>query len=872
MTPEELDRAITEVLSGNPDAYTPIFTEYMQKLYRIAVSLCGSPSTAEELVQDTLIDGYVHLSALREPEKIESWLTRILKNKYLNLVSRSRKNAGEAVLLRIPDGRTPERLTVAREELREWKERLDSLSPALRETAVAYFWERQSMEEIARRQKLPLGTVKRRIHDAREALKKEYKMNENTRLPDSFAQAVAEKIRELENYVKITGSKDGFGTAYGNLKKLIANLSYEDDVKKYETRGAEIAAATDRDQYAEEALAVYKKHGEAEKASWLYLDLCWEKHGGEKEAYTLGTILPALEEFPENEEKHLELGDHLFWLAKYCFEGDNTRTPENLDKAEGYLHRAMAEFEKTTKPDAMLGCVISGLKTIRALREAKEDEEISTTVTGERWKVENGNLYYSNQPGADFFWNSALNPCTCPVFYYAGYSGDRWFFSREIELIPGASEDMKDTEGKSAGRREVIAVDETVVTPAGEFRDCVHLRKTENNHSVFDIWYQDGVGLVKLVMDTYGAGNPDIKELASYSVSGEGLLPLAVGNTWRYVTAGCPEGIDEINEYVIERYDGEYAALSCFNYASFGTKDAETCRDPKVRLGLIDKCCDEKKYDEAYRLCKQLVIDNLDRESVDMAAAMIEYLDEKLPYDRLGWRFCPSSIGGGAVTVTNERTVWDQGDYCYYNMGVWGSQNGEDRIFGVKVFRYLMQLCGALWDARWKPGFTEERSTWCDDDVVHLSVEEGGEIVTPVGTFPKTLHLIVDVPVPEAQKENYWYYFYDHPQCGRKEFWFAEGVGVVRFYCDWGGVRRSDALLTRHDGVAADGEWMPLHIGSRWTYEEQTLTKQGYIARSDMQVRSGRNGKYFMTTSQFFTYRGNVEEYEEFKKTLVQEP
>ena len=60
-------RAVHETIRGNTDAYTVIVTAYMQKLYFTAKSLCGSNAQAEDLVQETLIDGYLHLSHLREP-------------------------------------------------------------------------------------------------------------------------------------------------------------------------------------------------------------------------------------------------------------------------------------------------------------------------------------------------------------------------------------------------------------------------------------------------------------------------------------------------------------------------------------------------------------------------------------------------------------------------------------------------------------------------------------------------------------------------------------------------------------------------------------------------------------------------------------
>ena len=113
----------------------------------------------------------------------------------------------------------------------------------------------------------------------------------------------------------------------------------------------------------------------------------------------------------------------------------------------------------------------------------------------------------------------------------------------------------------------------------------------------------------------------------------------------------------------------------------------------------------------------------------------------------------------------------------------------------MKPFRFLQTCAGALWDERWVPGFTEERIIdYSDKAVMRISVAEGGTVVTPSGTYENCLHLIVEGEVDGVAHE-YTYYFYSHTHCGRKDFWFAPGVGVVRFVCDWGGFVKTDLQL-----------------------------------------------------------------------------
>ena len=166
------------------------------------------------------------------------------------------------------------------------------------------------------------------------------------------------------------------------------------------------------------------------------------------------------------------------------------------------------------------------------------------------------------------------------------------------------------------------------------------------------------------------------------------------------------------------------------------------------------------------------------------------------------------------------------------------------------------------------PGCTAEYPHDWKEGTVKLNVTDGGVIETPAGKFENTVHLTISCEVP-GNPDDYGYYFYDNTDCGVKEYWFAPGVGVVRFKCAWGRHLTSDCLLTDYHTVAAPGEMMPIHIGNRWRYEEQYLTAENYIARRDYKILSGMGDNYTLADSQFFTWRGNVEEYEEFKRNLA---
>ncbi len=866
---ESIQKAVRDTLAGDTEAYTVIVKAYMNKLYLSARSICKNDAVAEDLTQETLIAGYLSLSSLREPQKIESWLMRILKNKAFNYVTRIRNtediNGREHLL---GSYASPERIYLERESYELQKRRLDSLSPALKECAYLYFIRKLQLSEIADRLCLPLGTVKRRIHDAREKLRKEeYMTKEKNTVSDNFAEELSRKIKELEAYLGAHKPSGSFENAYGVVKELIANLSNRDDVKNYSLRGAMIAAQMDMGKYAKDSLEVFKKYNEVKKASDLLLGICWKSDDYKyKLKYTKETILPALESYPESEDRTHELGYHYFWLARYV---DKT-TPQGLIEAKDYLDISMKYFEDTSKVSSSYANTIAALKGLKALSDGNAKRYIE--VTGETWKLKEGNVYYYNQPGCNYACDGNLHKFQNYIFHNAGCEGDRFFFPRTIPLEAGACEDMLDRYGNKIGTRKVISVSETVETLAGTFDNCLHIEKMSQRKHV-DAWYKEGVGLVKISEnDALSA-----KVLSYYEVhGGEGYLPCAVGNKWCYENPLLPDVMTEQNEYVVERMkkdpdNGEESlCVSCFNYIALKKEWEKITEDPVVLFSYIATLCSEKKYIEARDILRDIVMLNKSRESVDIAISVLEYLEEKLPYEADNWRICPSSANISSIEVVDDTVRYREGDIEYFDMGRWGTRREENRIYGVKPFRYLQQLCHTLWSDKWVAGYTEEhRHSW-KRGTVKLSVDDGGELETPAGIFKDTVRLVVDFDL-DTSNGKYEHYFHRNVDCGRKEFWFARGVGVIRFKCDWNGTFDSDCYLTKYNVIAKEGEMMPIHIGNFWRYEEKNLTEENYIARRDYKVIGGMNGNYTLSDLQMFTWRGSTEEYEAWKKTLIKE-
>ena len=147
-----------------------------------------------------------------------------------------------------------------------------------------------------------------------------------------------------------------------------------------------------------------------------------------------------------------------------------------------------------------------------------------------------------------------------------------------------------------------------------------------------------------------------------------------------------------------------------------------------------------------------------------------------------------------------------------------------------------------------------------------MAAEDGGTVTLPCGTFENCVKVTLDAEIDGERADDYYLNWDDGYQffwCGKKEYWFAPGVGIVRFICTWGNHVSSEMILNSYAVPGSDGkEYLPIHIGTRWEYVETHLTDEGYRAAFCVCIPNGIDGKYQWIQSQEFVYLGTAEEYD----------
>lgn len=166
---------IREVLAGRRDQFQELVNRYADKVYGVAWSRLGDRHLAEEVVQETFIQGFQQLHRLKNPDKFLPWISSIARNKAINLGMRFRNELNRRerwALEHVPSDSSlsegSDRDPVTRETLRET---LASLNGSQRECLTLFYLQGKSVEEASKSLGITTGNFKTRLHRARAALR-----------------------------------------------------------------------------------------------------------------------------------------------------------------------------------------------------------------------------------------------------------------------------------------------------------------------------------------------------------------------------------------------------------------------------------------------------------------------------------------------------------------------------------------------------------------------------------------------------------------------------------------------------------------------------------------------------------------------------
>lgn len=167
---ETLADLLERCRKGDRSAFEIIVKRYQGKALDLAKALIGDRHLAEDAVQEAFLTAFCRLDQLREPAAFVGWFRQIVRRRVLQIVSKNGQAqelvADYAVSDLSPSGK------IELIELREMiRKALAELSEPTQKTAELFYLDEQSCGQVARKLDVPVGTVKRRLYDARGKLR-----------------------------------------------------------------------------------------------------------------------------------------------------------------------------------------------------------------------------------------------------------------------------------------------------------------------------------------------------------------------------------------------------------------------------------------------------------------------------------------------------------------------------------------------------------------------------------------------------------------------------------------------------------------------------------------------------------------------------
>jgi len=132
-------------------------------MYAVAKQMLRRDEDCADAMQETVLIAYKSLQALREPAYFRTWIIRILMNECRRVLNQRNR---QVPLSAVPDKPS------ARDEYEgmELREAVDSLDLPMRLVIELHYMHDLSIKEVAKSLDVSEGTVKSRLHRAREKL------------------------------------------------------------------------------------------------------------------------------------------------------------------------------------------------------------------------------------------------------------------------------------------------------------------------------------------------------------------------------------------------------------------------------------------------------------------------------------------------------------------------------------------------------------------------------------------------------------------------------------------------------------------------------------------------------------------------------
>jgi RNA polymerase sigma-70 factor, ECF subfamily len=161
------------------EACNELFTQYTRRIFNTAYRILGEEASAEDALQETLLNVYRGLASFRGESKISTWISRITVNVCLGMLRKSRNKQSVDIddewARELPAETGPNIDPLEYASLEELRDRIEVTFERMSEkqsiVVRLHDMEGHTIQEIARIVKCPVGTIKSRLFYGRQEFK-----------------------------------------------------------------------------------------------------------------------------------------------------------------------------------------------------------------------------------------------------------------------------------------------------------------------------------------------------------------------------------------------------------------------------------------------------------------------------------------------------------------------------------------------------------------------------------------------------------------------------------------------------------------------------------------------------------------------------
>ena len=817
-------------LLGKEKAYEELVLRYQRAVIASAYTVTRDHYLAEDAAQDAFVSAWIKLNSLREADKFGVWICRIARNRAKNTIRQFRD------MLNYEDLQNTKLL--AQEQfppfplLSEKNERLHNgihkLSEKVRKVILMHYVEGLSLAEISDRLSIPVGTVKYRLYEGRDKLRKE--MEDTMSNNETFTERVMKKVEEIKKW-RLLDNKAGFEVLY---REVLADIDQLPESQEKYSALADVLQCGfwwcegEKSDEMREKIREAAEKGKNENVLTMIAAYEYQKfQGTEQIDFMRNKQIPRLEE-----AGYKKVAAYVwFWLGLNY--SDSHQSTEALEAFETVL-------SLLTPADIYYANAVAAIRAEKAYASA-EHEKIRVSATGEEYRLLDGKLRFWQQPGYSRggHMKTEIDQGES-IFFYASRC-DRTFYDSEMK--PG--ECYQSSDGEST--LTFVANNETVQTAAGTFWGCEAWKYQGKTGKIITTWYKRNIGIVR--QEKILPVGTIVTTLKRYQINGgTGLIPFAVGNRWEYA---LPQGIDPAyyemeNVFEVTSFDGTSAVVSHSSIAQ-RTGINENDWDEVIttaRGNYWDRKNETQLKDVSHWLerAEELAATSYQKEHTRMANEVMRRIfetDERMNPARTAsghWNFFVCNM---ISTKGNQSTTYDNRTYSFE----WKRKienSGYPLLYNF-IYDIFEDSMHCMWDEAWSIGQSGHLVGigYAANATNDYSIEDGGTVTTAAGSFENCMLFRLNVSGLSGGLSY---------RNGKMEYWFAPGVGLVRakhYY-------KEDTQCATYDltSYAGIGEgYFPIAEGLNRKYEAIGLS-DGFVAGTEYAFCRHDNGAMMLLQNQ----------------------